>query len=84
MGLPSRIVKETLNCWSPRAVSFIHIVKFVSVMFPVAVPEITPVAASRVSPSGRSGEIAQLSRFSRQYDDPRLHVAPIALSPATP
>ena len=84
MGLPSRIVKETLNCWFPRAVSFIHIVKLVSVMFPVAVPEITPVDASRVSPSGRSGEMAQLSRYSRQYEELRPHTAPMALRPETP
>ena len=59
-------------------------VKFVKVMFPVAAPEITPVAASSASPSGRPGEISQLSRYSRQYEEPIVQVAPIALSPDTP
>ena len=73
-----------MNCWFPRAVSFIQIVKLVCVMLVVAVPEITPVAVLSVRPSGRAGEIAQLSRYSRQYEEPRMQVAPIALSPVTP
>ena len=55
LGLPSSMVKDTLNSITPKSESFAQIVKLDSVMFHTGVPEMTPVLGSMVSPSGSWG-----------------------------
>ena len=80
VGLPSRMVNETVICMLPASVSFIHIVNAVSDIFATAVPEMTPVSEFNESPLGRGGEISQLSKYSA----PPVSVAPMVPSAVGP